>query len=69
MPVAGGEAATGRIELLILGFVESLLDAVVADGLGVLLLPEVGQDAVTVRRARKQLVQHVLEYAAEISRN
>jgi hypothetical protein len=60
-PVAGGEAAASRVELLSLGFVPSLLDAVGADGLRVLLLPDVGQQAVVVRRAREQLVQHVLD--------
>jgi hypothetical protein len=44
-PVAGGEAAASRVELLTLGFVPSLLDAVGVDGLWVLLLPDVGQQA------------------------
>ena len=48
---SGGEAAAGRAELLAFGFVPSLFDAVGADGLGVPLLPDVGQKAVVVGRA------------------
>ena len=39
---AGGEAATGGVELFALGFVAAFLDAVLADGFGMRLLPDVG---------------------------
>ena len=56
--LAGGEAAAGGVELLAIGFVPPLLHTIDANGLRVLLLPDIGQEAVVVRGAREQLVQH-----------
>ncbi len=56
-----GQTTAGGLELLAIGLVTPLLDAVLADRLRVALLPDVGQQAVVVRATRQQLVQHVFD--------